>query len=34
MIGGLIGRPVENSTGPGRPMPTPTTSLDAATGFV
>ena len=21
-IGGLIGRPVENSTGPGRPMPT------------
>ena len=26
MIGGLIGRPVENSTGPGRPMPMPTTS--------
>ena len=26
MIGGLVGRPVANSTGPGRPMPTPTTS--------
>ena len=26
MIGGLVGRPVANSTGPGRPIPTPTTS--------
>jgi hypothetical protein len=26
MIGGLIGRPVECSTGPGRPTPTPTRS--------
>ncbi len=26
MIGGLVGRPVANSTGPGTPMPTPATS--------
>ena len=33
MIGGLTARPAANSTGPGRPMPTPRTSAGRAAGL-
>ncbi len=34
MIGGLVGRPVACSTGPGRPTPTPARSRDVAARLV